>query len=52
MMSVAVEERHVPSLEEVVAKGLALEGGVCYDLNTFMCVLLRALGYQADVLDG
>ena len=28
MMSVAVEVRHVPSMEEVVAKGLALEGGV------------------------
>ncbi|CAL4170382.1 unnamed protein product, partial [Meganyctiphanes norvegica] len=29
-----------------------MEGGVCFDLNVFMCMLLRVKGYQADVLDG
>ncbi|CAL4135290.1 unnamed protein product, partial [Meganyctiphanes norvegica] len=52
IIATAVQDRHVPSLEEVVAKGLALEGGVCFDLNVFMCMLLRVKGYQADVLDG
>ncbi|XP_068247498.1 uncharacterized protein [Palaemon carinicauda] len=46
------EEKHVPALEEVVNAGLGLEGGLCFTLNTFMCILLRTLGFKADVLDG
>ncbi|XP_071516020.1 uncharacterized protein [Panulirus ornatus] len=52
MIAVPEEERHIPSLEEVVEAGLSLEGGVCFTLNTFMCIVLRALGFHAHVLDG
>lgn len=45
-------EKHVPTLEEVVEAGLSLEGGLCLTLNTFMCIILRTLGFKADVLDG
>ena len=33
IMSVSVEERRIPSLENVVANELVLEGGVRYDHN-------------------
>ncbi|KAG7160983.1 uncharacterized protein LOC121875745 [Homarus americanus] len=46
------EEHHVPSLEEVVEMILSLEGGLCYSLNTFMCILLRTLHLDAHVLKG
>jgi len=52
MMAVPQGHRHVPTLEEVVAAGVSMEGGVCYTLNTFCCILLKALGYRAFVLDG
>ncbi|XP_042864417.1 uncharacterized protein LOC122248468 [Penaeus japonicus] len=52
MMSLSVEERHVPTAEEIVAAGLSLEGGVCLTLNVFFCLLLRALGLKVDLLDG
>lgn len=52
MMALAVEERHIPTLEEIVEAGLSMEGGVCLTLNVFFCLLLRALGLKVDLLDG
>lgn len=45
-------EKHVPTLEEVVEAGMSLEGGVCFTLNTFMCILLQTLHFNAHVVDG
>ncbi|XP_042864420.1 uncharacterized protein LOC122248470 isoform X3 [Penaeus japonicus] len=52
LLAQSSEERHVPTLEEIVEAGLSLEGGLCFTLNTFFCLLLRALGFKVDVLDG
>ncbi|XP_047469920.1 uncharacterized protein LOC125025765 isoform X2 [Penaeus chinensis] len=52
MMGLAVEDRHIPTLEEIVEAGLSMEGGVCLTLNVFFCLLLRALGLKVDLLDG
>ncbi|XP_068248335.1 uncharacterized protein [Palaemon carinicauda] len=46
------EEKHVPTMEEVVEAGLNLEGGLCFTLNTFACILLRALRFRTVVVDG
>ncbi|XP_047470218.1 uncharacterized protein LOC125025925 [Penaeus chinensis] len=52
LLAQPLEERHVPTPEEIVEAGMSLEGGLCFTLNNFMCLLLRALGFKADVLDG
>ncbi|XP_063587547.1 uncharacterized protein LOC134764811 [Penaeus indicus] len=52
LLAQPLEERHVPTPEEIVEAGMSLEGGLCFTLNNFMCFLLRALGFKADVLDG
>lgn len=52
LMAQTVEERHVPSLEEVVEAGLSLEGGICFTLNVFMGILLRTFGFHVQFLDG
>ena len=48
----AAEVPHVPTKEEIVKSGLALEGGVCYTLNAFMDLLLNALGYDSHLISG
>lgn len=46
---IAVEpknRRSAPSLEEIKADVTSGKGGLCYSLNTFMKLLLQALGYE------
>ncbi|XP_071516235.1 uncharacterized protein [Panulirus ornatus] len=52
LLAQAKEERHVPTLEEVVEAGLSLEGGLCFTNNAFFCILLRTLGLDAHMLRG
>ncbi|KAK7079332.1 hypothetical protein SK128_021136 [Halocaridina rubra] len=52
IISQSQEEKHVPTFDEVIEAVLSLEGGVCYTLNTFMCVLLQTLHLKADILAG
>ncbi|KAK8747199.1 hypothetical protein OTU49_016675 [Cherax quadricarinatus] len=52
LMAQAEEERHVPSLEEIIEAGLSLEGGLCFDLNVFMYILLSAFELKVHFLDG
>lgn len=52
MVAQTAEERHVPTLEEIVDAGFSMQGGVCLTLNVFFCLLLRALGLKVDLLDG
>nr|XP_027231332.1 uncharacterized protein LOC113822980 [Penaeus vannamei]XP_027231333.1 uncharacterized protein LOC113822980 [Penaeus vannamei] len=52
LLAQPLEERHVPTQEEIVEAGMSMEGGLCFTLNTFMYLLLRALGFKVDVLDG
>ncbi|KAK3850892.1 hypothetical protein Pcinc_042425, partial [Petrolisthes cinctipes] len=51
MIAVHESERCVPSLQEVVRLCVSLEGGACFVLNTFMCILLRVVGLSAHMLD-
>ncbi|XP_071445397.1 uncharacterized protein [Hetaerina americana] len=40
-------EKRFPTVEDVLADGLSLQGGACAHNNWFTCLLLRALGYDA-----
>ncbi|XP_066966500.1 uncharacterized protein [Macrobrachium rosenbergii] len=52
ILAQSTEEKHVPTLQEVVEAGLSLEGGLCLTLNTFACILLRVLRFKAELVDG
>ena len=42
----------MPDEEEVLKSGLSLQGGVCYHMNVFMDMLLKALGYTTHFITG
>ncbi len=46
LLSSPLQERHKPSIDEVMSEMLSSRGGLCYTLNTFMKLLLEALGYS------
>lgn len=45
-LATPISERTAPSIEENVQFGLSTEGGRCWTLNSFMCILLDAIGYH------
>ena len=52
MSSIPPESRAPPSIEQVVAVGFGGRGGVCFELNYFLHLLLLALGFDAGVVGG
>ena len=45
LMAKPLSKRRVPTMEENISEVEAGRGGLCYTLNTFMKILLEALGY-------
>ena len=45
-LSIDPDKRVAPTLEENIQFGLTCEGGRCWTMNSFMCVLLDVLGYN------
>ena len=52
MSSIPAESRAAPTVEEVIAVGFSGRGGVCFELNHFMQLLLAALGFDAFLVPG
>ena len=50
LFSTPSHERHIPTAAELKRNMFAGLGGVCYDLAFFGLMLLRALGFQAELL--
>lgn len=48
----AKERRYVPDAEEIIKSGLAMYGGLCFDINPFFNFLLNALGYTSHLIAG
>ncbi|RUS85352.1 hypothetical protein EGW08_006895, partial [Elysia chlorotica] len=50
LMSFPLEKRHRPTLEEIKADVLSGAGGLCYNLNVTTFYLLKALGFDAELV--
>ena len=48
----AKKKLYVPEAEEIIQSGLAMYGGLCYDINPFFNFLLNALGYTSHLIGG
>ncbi|XP_071795831.1 uncharacterized acetyltransferase YvcN-like [Asterias amurensis] len=46
------EHKHVPTFDEIKANMFARHGGLCFELNYFMKVLMVTLGYEAYSIAG
>ncbi len=46
------EERHRPTIEELIRQGLSGIGGCCLNLNFFTTILMQALGLDAFAIQG
>ncbi len=46
LLSSPLHERHKPTFDEMMREMHSSRGGLCYTLNTFMKLLLEALGYS------
>jgi len=49
---IAKERCYVPGAEEIIDSGLAMYGGLCYDINPFFNFLFNALGYTSHLIGG
>ncbi|KAG4070236.1 hypothetical protein HA402_003926 [Bradysia odoriphaga] len=52
MAIVSPEERHRPTVEELISQGLSGIGGCCLNLNFFTTILMQALGLDAFAVQG
>ena len=48
----AKAERCVPDATGIIDSGLSMQGGICFDINTFINFLLNALGYTSHLIGG
>ncbi|XP_023931193.1 arylamine N-acetyltransferase 1-like [Lingula anatina] len=52
LLALPVSERRLPNLTELKERGLSGRGGLCYQNNTFLYFVLRALGYDVTLVKG
>lgn len=52
MSSLPPEQRQVPKEADIISAGLSGIGGACITQNTFICILLKALGFNSYVVSG
>ncbi|XP_013393728.1 arylamine N-acetyltransferase 1-like [Lingula anatina] len=52
LLALPVSERRIPNLAELKDRGLSGRGGLCYQNNTFLYFVLRALGYDVTLAKG